>query len=248
MCKNDSTILKNLCPLSVMIICIILSFFQYVIGRCSQPLIGPNGRRSREDERLLSSFNVKAGPKARKGFIIDTRTVATISSARAKGGGQESEAYYPAWKKINKAIDRYHFLLDSYSKLMEACSDTSVSHEKWLNRLTVSSWLTHVKEVLTCGCLVAQCLEKEGTNVMVHGSEGVDVTLAVTSLAQVILNPDCRTVRGFEALIEREWLQGGHPFWSRTSKGPFNDSVATKSKTFAPTFILFLDCLWQVIF
>ena len=108
--------------------------FQYVIGRCSQPLIGPNGRRSREDERLLSSFNVKAGPKARKGFIIDTRTVATISSARAKGGGQESEAYYPAWKKINKAIDRYHFLLDSYSKLMEACSDTSVSHEKWLNR------------------------------------------------------------------------------------------------------------------
>ena len=83
---------------------------------------------------------------------------------------------------------------------------------------------------------------------MVHGSEGVDVTLAVTSLAQVILNPDCRTVRGLEALIEREWLQGGHPFWSRTSKGPFNDSVATKSKTFAPTFILFLDCLWQVIF
>ena len=131
-----------------------------MIGRCSQPLIGPNGRRSREDERLLSSFNVKPGPKARKGFIIDTRTVATISSARAKGGGQESEAYYPAWKKINKAIDRYHFLLDSYSKLMEACSDTSVSHEKWLNRLTVSSWLTHVKEVLTCGCLVAQCLEK----------------------------------------------------------------------------------------
>ena len=82
---------------------------------------------------------------------------------------------------------------------------------------------------------------------MVHGSEGLDVTLAVTSLAQVILNPDCRTVRGFEALIEREWLQGGHPFWSRTSKGPFNDSVATKSKTYAPTFILFLDCLWQVV-
>ena len=82
---------------------------------------------------------------------------------------------------------------------------------------------------------------------IVHGSEGEDITLCVTSLAQVILNPDCRTVRGFEALIVREWIHAGHPFWSRTTKGPFNDSVASKSETYAPTFILFLDCVWQVI-
>ena len=42
-----------------------------------------------------------------------------------------------------------------------------------------------------------------------HGSDGRDLTLCVTSIAQVILNPDCRTVSGFEALIEREWLQVG---------------------------------------
>ena len=81
---------------------------------------------------------------------------------------------------------------------------------------------------------------------VVHGSEGMDITLCVTSIAQVILNPDCRTVRGFEALIEREWLQAGHPFWSRTTKGPFNDSVASKSKCHAPTFTMFLDCVWQI--
>ena len=40
-----------------------------------------------------------------------------------------------------------------------------------------------------------------------HGSDGRDLTLCVTSIAQVILNPDCRTVSGFEALIEREWRQ-----------------------------------------
>ena len=61
-------------------------------------------------------------------------------------------------------------------------------------------------------------LFQEKANVIVHGSEGVDITLCVTSLAQVILNPDCRTVRGFEALISREWIQAGHPFWSRTTK------------------------------
>ena len=42
-----------------------------------------------------------------------------------------------------------------------------------------------------------------------HGSDGRDLTLCVTSIAQIILNPDCRTVSGFEALIEREWLQVG---------------------------------------
>ena len=41
---------------------------------------------------------------------------------------------------------------------MEACADTTASHEKWLTKLTISSWLTHVKEVLNCGCLVAQCV------------------------------------------------------------------------------------------
>ena len=50
-------------------------------------------------------------------------------------------------------------------------------------------------------------LNQDKASVVVHGSDGRDLTLCVTSLAQVILNPDCRTVSGFEALIEREWLQ-----------------------------------------
>lgn len=171
---------------------------------------------------------------------------------------------------------------------MEACSDVTSSSDKWLSRLTVSSWLTHVKEIMNCGCLAAQCLDKEKASVVVHGSEGTDVSLCVTSIAQVILNPDCRTVRGyvgffpvslavcnnntgcfhdvftksvpvwkgllkwisfrrrFEALIEREWIQAGHPFWSRCGRGPFSDSVASKSRIHAPTFTIFLDCVFQL--
>ncbi len=81
---------------------------------------------------------------------------------------------------------------------------------------------------------------------VVHGSEGVDITLCVSALAQVILNPDCRTVRGFEALVDREWVHAGHPFWSRTTRGPFSDSVASKSRAHSPTFTIFLDCVRQV--
>lgn len=65
-----------------------------------------------------------------------------------------------------------------------------------MSRLEASNWLTHVQNSLNTACLVAQCLDQEGVPVLVHGSSGLDSTLLVTSVAQVILNPDCRTVRG----------------------------------------------------
>ncbi len=68
--------------------------------------------------------------------------------------------------------------------------------DKWLSKLESCNWLTHVKDVLTCACVAAQCIDKEGASVLVHGGEGTDSTLQVTSLAQLILDPDCRTVHG----------------------------------------------------
>lgn len=40
-----------------------------------------------------------------------------------------------------------------------------------------------------------------------HGAEGMDNTLLVTSLAQIILDPLSRTMTGFQELVEREWIQ-----------------------------------------
>ncbi|KAG8242888.1 Myotubularin- protein 9 [Homalodisca vitripennis] len=86
-------------------------------------------------------------------------------------------------------------------------------------------------------------VEKEARSVLVHGSEGLDATLLVTSLTQIILNPDCRTVRGLQALVEREWLQAGHPFPRRHSHSVYSPS---RSKQNAPTFLLLLDCIVQI--
>lgn len=77
-----------------------------------------------------------------------------------------------------------------------ACNDVGCSSDKWLSRLESSNWLTHVQTSLNAACLVAQCLDQEGVSVLVHGTAGLDSTLLITSVAQVILNPDCRTVRG----------------------------------------------------
>jgi len=47
----------------------------------------------------------------------------------------------------------------------------------------------------------------------------------------------------FEALIEREWVQGGHPFRLRSSRSAFGKSTHGQE---SPLFTLFLDCTFQV--
>lgn len=141
---------------------------------------------------------------------------------QSKGGGFEMEMYYPQWRRIHKPIDRHYNLLESLAKLVEgnfdggfhfcssiteicfvlpACNDTTCSMDKWLSRLDSSGWLTNVRDTLNCACVVAQCLDQEGSSVLIHGGDGVDLTLAVTSLTQIILNPDCRSIRGFEVSL-----------------------------------------------
>lgn len=213
-----------------------------VLMRGSQPMTGPNSKRCKEDERLINSV---LGP-GKRGYIIDTRTQTLAQTAKSRGGGFEVEINYPQWRRVNKPIDRHHVLLDSLTKLVEACNDTTTSMDRWLSRLESSNWMSHIKDTLNCACLVAQCLDQEGASVLVHGSEGLDETLLVTSLAQVILNPDCRTVRGMEALVEREWLQAGYPFPVRHYKSCYSTSSNGRGKNQAPTFLLFLDCVWQI--
>uniref|UniRef100_A0A6I8N4B5 Myotubularin-related protein 9 n=1 Tax=Ornithorhynchus anatinus TaxID=9258 RepID=A0A6I8N4B5_ORNAN len=211
-----------------------------VMMRSGQPLTGTNGRRCKEDEKLVNA-TLRPG---KRGYIIDTRALNVAQQARAKGGGFEQEAHYPQWRRIHKAVERYPILQESLIKLVEACNDQSHNMDRWLSKLEASNWLTHVKEILTTACLAAQCLDREGASVLVHGTEGTDSTLQVTSLAQILLDPRCRTLRGFQALVEREWLQAGHPFQQRCAQGAY---ASGKQKWEAPVFFLFLDCVWQVL-
>lgn len=48
---------------------------------------------------------------------------------------------------------------------------------------------------------------RDGHSVLVHGSEGTDSTLVISTIAQLIMDPCCRTLEGFLALLEREWVQ-----------------------------------------
>ncbi|CAJ0926976.1 unnamed protein product [Ranitomeya imitator] len=108
---------------------------------------------------------------------------------------------------VTRVNIRGQALQSSLTRLVDTCYQTYLGRNHWLSKLQVSQWLSHIKEALSTAGLAAECIEREGTCVLVHGDEGANNTLLVTSLAQLILSPDCRTMVGFQDLIEREWLQ-----------------------------------------
>lgn len=80
-----------------------LNHFHFqVMMRAGQPLTGTNGRRCKEDEKLINA-TLRPG---KRGYIIDTRTISVAQQAKARGGGFESEANYPQWRRIHKAVER----------------------------------------------------------------------------------------------------------------------------------------------
>ncbi|MFH4977553.1 hypothetical protein AB6A40_004262 [Gnathostoma spinigerum] len=214
------------------------------IIRCGQPLIGPTNRRCKEDETILNSLL----PSSSRGVIIDTRTKQIAQNARNKGGGCEPQMFYSQWKYIYSPIPRIKEIRDALTKLMDICNEPNPVMDRWLSKLGSCGWMQLVSDALTSAATVAQCVHCEGSAevpVVVHGGEGTDSTLLVTSLSQLLLDPDARTIRGFESLIEREWIGAGHPFSLRCAHSAYATGLVTGPYE-SPVFLCFLDCVWQV--
>jgi hypothetical protein len=102
----------------------ILSYFHETtksfMMKCSQPLLGNNNKRSKEDELYLKSVL----PNNKKGYIYDLRDVNIMKlAARSNQGGYETDHSYPLWKLVNRHLDKFDQLQLSYGKLVDACSN-----------------------------------------------------------------------------------------------------------------------------
>ncbi|CAM9191438.1 unnamed protein product, partial [Lampetra planeri] len=85
------------------------------------------------------------------------------------------------------------------------------------------------------------CLLRSGhLTVALQEAEDRDMSCVVSSLVQVMCDPHCRTQRGFQSLVQKEWVMAGHRFYNRINYHRDND------KEEAPVFLLFLDCVWQL--
>ena len=57
-------------------------------------------------------------------------------------------------------------------------------------------------------------------SVVCHCSDGWDRTAQVCALAQILVDPHYRTVKGFIALVEKDWLAFGAGEWVLSSFMP----------------------------
>ena len=209
--------------------------------RSGQPMTGSTQKKCDSDKRLLNACLV---PRER-GRIMDTRTKSYASQCTSKGGGTEQPGMYPHWLLEYCDLDRSEGMMESYEKLFKICHEhgTSSSEAHWITGLSNTKWYSYVMTALQCSLKIAGFLQTDSSSVLIHGTTGTDTTLLLSSLTQMIIDPYTRRIEGFLELIIREWIFGGYPFRTRT----MGLLESTKDKGRAPTFLLFLDCVWQLM-
>ncbi|ERL84804.1 hypothetical protein D910_02229 [Dendroctonus ponderosae] len=169
-----------------------------------------SGKRCREDEHYIQLI-MDANAQSHKMIIMDARPTANAIANKAKGGGYESEDAYQHAELVFLDIHNIHVMRESLRKLKELCYP-NIEETKWLSGVESTYWLKHIKCILAGAVRIVDKVENHKTSVLVHCSDGWDRTAQLTALSMLLLDPYYRTIRGFEVLIEKEWLSFGHKF------------------------------------
>lgn len=123
----------------------------------------------------------------------------------------ESEDAYQNAELVFLDIHNIHVMRESLRKLKELCFP-NIDETRWLSGIEQTYWLKHIKCILAGAVKIVDKVENHKTSVLVHCSDGWDRTAQLTALSMLMLDPYYRTIKGFEVLIEKEWLSFGHKF------------------------------------
>ncbi|CAG8442059.1 8042_t:CDS:2 [Ambispora leptoticha] len=249
------------------------------ITRSSQPMVGLKQNRSLQDEKIIEAiFQSTALPPTPSGqpvygstatnLIIDARPTANAMANVAMGAGTENMDNYKNCSKQYMGIDNIHVMRESLGKLVEVIQNADVQGlpiKK--HHLDKSNWLKHISSLLESSLVIIKNIHVNSSHVLIHCSDGWDRTAQLTSISELCLDPYYRTLRGFEVLIEKDWLSFGHKFSDRSghlsneryfitsstnaANNAFN-SMQNKLKQshvreISPVFHQFLDCVFQIL-
>ncbi|XP_076218450.1 myotubularin-related protein 12 isoform X2 [Aptenodytes patagonicus] len=151
----------------------------------------------------------------------------------------------PSLQDIQIAYTRFKQLF-----LIDNSTDFWATDVKWFSLLESTSWLEIIRRVLKKAIEVAECLERQHTNVLLIEESATDLCCVISSLVQVMMDSYSRTKSGFQSLIQKEWVIGGHGFLDRcnhlhkSDKEESGESLKTQSAPFR--FLTVWD--WSVQF
>ncbi|XP_007531630.1 myotubularin-related protein 11 isoform X2 [Erinaceus europaeus] len=128
----------------------------------------------------------------------------------------------------------------AHSKLRTLCQpDSSAAEDKWLSVLEGTRWLDYIRSCLRKASDITVLVTSRVRSVVLQEHSDRDFNGLLSSLVQLLSAPEARTLLGFQSLVQREWVAAGHPFLTR-----FGETTASEE---APVFLLFLDCVWQLL-
>eukprot|EP01080_Neovahlkampfia_damariscottae_P003241 gene3241-5684_t len=206
-------------------------FHQTPIVRCAQPNAGLGFSRSKEDEILIDICR-QTNEYSTIITIIDCRPKVNAVANSLKGKGYENTDNYKNCKIEFMNIENIHSISDSFQKLAKIWNSNQISLSD------SSDWLQHISLILKASIRTSILIEKR-IPVLLHCSDGWDRTSQVSAIAQLLLDPYYRTIKGFEVLIEKEWISFGHRFKDRCGH-------VKKSSEMSPIFLQFIDCVFQI--
>ncbi|CAK4697270.1 hypothetical protein LEN26_020682 [Aphanomyces euteiches] len=141
-------------------------------------------------------------------------------------------------------IENIHVMRRSFQKLSELCLVADPARDqpgKWHDQLAQTKWMDHLSRILHAAIEIVRLIKTDKASVLVHCSDGWDRTSQLTGLAELMLDPYYRTIRGFCLLVEKDWCSFGYKFCERT--GHAGDA---SSQEISVVFVQWIDCVWQL--
>ncbi|KAF4320127.1 hypothetical protein BBO99_00002454 [Phytophthora kernoviae] len=192
------------------------------------------------------AYSPTVAPSEKAQFDIRQDQLAAVGN-KAMGKGTEITSNYRGAKLLFMNIENIHSVRQSLMSLAaifepKKSASEETSSSSFYGRIDNSGWLRHVRLVLKASTEMAHTVHN-GTSVLTHCSDGWDRTAQMVALAELMLDPYYRTLRGFQVLVEKEWCSFGHQFALRC--GHARSDVTNEQRS--PVFLLWLDCVWQYI-
>ncbi|KYN16592.1 PREDICTED: myotubularin-related protein 10-B isoform X1 [Trachymyrmex cornetzi] len=149
----------------------------------------------------------------------------------------------PVVIELNKEIN-VKLIAASFTKFISLCTPENI-RQFWIQDNNFYSLLENTKWLK----YISYCLQKTvevcdrlnlGISVILQEGAARDLCCVISSLAQLLLDHHFRTVAGFQSLLQKEWVAGGHPFCDRLGH------IVKANSEKSPLFLLYLDCVWQL--